>query len=182
MDDILFKVDGSMGVPVKHGEGSSQTLNTKFVLACDGKNSVVLKKLQEASSRGGQEKSHVHSPREFAESRLINPSVGKMIRCVMMDEQMLDKLDIPFRTGSQPIIRLNGAAVKPNLFQVTFHPMNPKDKELCGGFLATQAPGSPLWQLTSTEHSISSKKTFHKLIFVLAKREKTCKITWTVGF
>lgn len=89
LEHIDFKEDGTMHVTVKDNNGL-QVLKTRLILACDGKNSVVLKYLREAQNRATQNIQNVQSIRGFEERSLSNPSVGIVSKGIVLDQKSLE--------------------------------------------------------------------------------------------
>lgn len=153
---IDFKDDGSMDVHIKD-ESGEQILNTRLMLACDGKNSSVLKHLREAQDNAGSNDSCVQSLRGFAEKVLINPSVGRVAKSIILEQNTLDKFELKENSDDQSIVRLDGARKgRPSLrtFSAIIWPQNLNDT-IFGGALAmiTQPIEHALWKLKDIDEA-----------------------------
>lgn len=154
---IDFKDDGSMDVHIEDAT-STQVLNTRLILACDGKNSAVLKQLREAEERSAGHGSNIHTIRGLAEKSFPSPSVGMTAMSVLVNRHALDKFNIDVNPEDEDIIRVNGLEKGRSIarsFSLTLWPSNKKFDTFDGVLgLITQFPEHDLWKLKTVDEAV----------------------------
>lgn len=162
--DIDFHDDGSITLHAETQDGVVEQLNSRLVLACDGKNSIVLKHLRAAHDNRDPSQAAVHSARGLPEYSARNSAVGTRLKTVLMDERVLDTLDVVSDPDNRAIVQLKGLAKgRPanQVFQLSLWPMLQRDKDVCGGILAisSRGPDHALWKLKTVEEAFQMFET-----------------------
>lgn len=153
--NILFHPDGYMDLIVQSedtGSSSSQseTIRSRFLLACDGRHSKVVRALNDARD------SAVHSTRGFEIHEKMSPSVGLRAKSIALQHDNIFAALEDADASLSNLTMISGVAQRANRrFNLTIFPMLAADAELLGSVLGITArpPDSPLWNLRSVDEA-----------------------------
>lgn len=172
--DIQFLPSGDMDVMIRHrgcddndeskiseeSEGKIELLRTRFIIACDGRNSTVVQALRKASSTSeemAKEDGLVHSKQGFEIFSLMSPSVGLKVKSIVMKHKpSLTKFGVTDSTISVEVCSLlceTRKRSKNRQFRLTHFPITTTDQKHLGGVLMTAAcpADNALWESKSEE-------------------------------
>lgn len=152
--DIQFQPDGQMLVSVESADGTAQELRTRFIVACDGVNSAVVRKLREATNAGGE--TAISSARGFDRVEYFTPSVGARAKSLVLDPGYLQDVNLQGQDVTKLRVRFLGerrGRPSRRCFNMGMFPIHQDEQKRIGGLLATVAwqPGCDVWKLSSVE-------------------------------
>lgn len=156
---LSFANDGTSTLSIER-EGRMETIGSKLILACDGRNSEVLSQLREATGSNVLKSTH-----GFKEVIYDTPTSHLVIRTIVLSKDINDfikeKLD-----ESMANVDLNGTSIslfgkkdRPanRMFRITSTPMLPQHISQLGGRIGMLSlPRShAIWRLTSVEEGFA---------------------------
>lgn len=150
IEDVSFSNDGGGFSTVRYsryGEAETHSISTNALIACDGKNSPVVRGLQQADS------TIVRSPHGFDAQYTKSRAAGKLGRSLVVARDIFEQVEgVRKDLGSTCWTRVQGVECGLDIF-----PMLEEDLQQIGGLLAfiSDHPGAPIWQLNSVEEAYS---------------------------
>lgn len=150
IEDVSFSNDYGGISTIQYsrsGESEKHSISTNALIACDGKNSPVVKALQRA------DQTIVRSPHGFDAQYTKSRAAGKVARSLVVGRDIFEHVEAVRKDlGSSCWTRVKGVGCNLDIF-----PMLEEDLQQIGGLLAfiSDEQEAPIWQLNSVEEAYS---------------------------
>lgn len=155
--DISFLPSGQMDVRVRQNKSDGTfehlTFHTRLILACDGRNSTVVRSLRNADGRSNL----VHSTKGFGLREHLSPAVGLCIRTLILRQDAFAKFGLNASSFENHItaIRFDKSRSHLKRFRMTVFPTVEKEVQFTDGVLGAMArvPDHELWRISDVDEA-----------------------------